>query len=112
MPRRLAKKRHFDLARFRVREVILPQKPVPIIEREHPRRVGPNLVAVTLRLENARELYVIAQVLLKPLGADALILAIQSESPSARKWEFNCSQAGAQKHEADQQRQTATLPGL
>ncbi len=85
MLRRLREKWHLDMTRLRkmlaqTRRLDFPPR---VAEREHPRRVRGNAIAVTLRLQNAGQLDFVRQIFGEPVFIGANVVAVERESPLA-----------------------------
>ena len=90
MFRRLRQERHFHVARLRkmfaqFRRLNFPPR---IPEREHPRRDGDNVVAITLRLQNAGQLNFVRQIFGEPVFVRANVAAVERKAPFARQRQY------------------------
>src|SRR5262249_16645827 len=99
MLRRLAEERHFDLAGAGIGFVIVSEEPVSVVKGEDPRRVGWDVVAVTLRLENAGELDLVWKRFRRPLFGKAGIGRVETEAPGAGKGKGGGCRGGDEKEE-------------
>jgi hypothetical protein len=68
-----------------VRFVVLAIKPIPVVQRKDPRCLRSDLVAVTLRLQNPRQLYSIGKRSTEPICRYPFAGLVESETPFAGK---------------------------
>ena len=77
----LAEEWNLDVAGVGVGGVFRAQIPEMIVEREHPRSVNGNLVAVTLLFENAGQFDFVGEIFVEPFFTEAGIGAVDGETP-------------------------------
>jgi hypothetical protein len=69
--------------------------PPRVAERQHPRRVCADVIAVALRLENAGQLDFVRQILGEPLLIRPHVVAVEGKAPFAvERKGFNGAQVG------------------
>jgi len=88
MTQRLRQERHFDFPGLSVGFVIFTQIPEAIVKRQHPRRVGVDLVAKVLRLKNAGQSDSIPEIAFEPFLPQASVSRVCFKTPEAleRDW--------------------------